>query len=42
MTLFISSNIWAQESPAKAAEGAVDGVKIKIDYHSPKVKERII
>jgi hypothetical protein len=42
MTLFISSNIWAQESPAKTAEGAVDGVKINIDYHSPKVKERII
>lgn len=42
MTLFISSNIWAQESPATTAEGMVDGVKIKIEYHSPKVKERII
>lgn len=42
LTLFISSNIWAQESPAISAEGVADGVKIKIDYHSPKVKERII
>lgn len=42
MTLFISSNIWAQESPAATAEGMADGVKIKIEYHSPKVKERII
>lgn len=41
-TLFISSNILAQESPAATAEGQADGVKIKIDYHSPKVKERII
>lgn len=42
MTLFISSNILAQESPAATAEGQTDGVKIKIEYHSPKVKERII
>lgn len=42
MTLFISSNIWAQESPVAIAEGMADGVKIKIEYHSPKVKERII
>ncbi len=42
ITLLISSNIWAQESPAATAEGLTEGVKIKIDYHSPKVKERII
>lgn len=37
----ISSFSWAQSPPA-SAENAVDGVKIKIDYHSPKVKGRII
>ena len=42
LIVFFSSNIWAQESPATSSEGSVNGVKIKIDYHSPKVKERII
>lgn len=42
LIVFFSSNIWAQESPATSAERSVNGVKIKIDYHSPKVKERII
>ncbi len=33
---------WAQLSPAATAENTVDGIKIKIDYHSPRVRERII
>lgn len=33
---------WAQESPASTAENTVDGVKITISYHSPKVKGRTI
>ncbi len=42
LVVLSSSNIWAQESPETSAEGSVNGVKIKIDYHSPKVKGRII
>ena len=38
----ITSFSCAQESPFTSAENTVDGVKIKIDYCSPKVKERII
>jgi hypothetical protein len=33
---------WAQLSPAATAENTVDGVKIIIQYHSPKVKGRVI
>ena len=33
---------WAQESPPATAEGTVNGVSIKVDYHSPKVKGRTI
>jgi len=33
---------YAQESPPATAEATVDGVSIKIDYHSPKVKGRTI
>jgi len=36
------SVLFAQESPPASAENTVNGVKIKIDYHSPRVKERII
>lgn len=32
----------AQESPPATAENTVKGKKITIDYHSPKVKDRII
>jgi hypothetical protein len=42
LIVIFSSNIWAQESPAASAEGSVNEVIIKIDYHSPKVKGRII
>lgn len=38
----VASISWAQESPPTLAEGSVDGVSIKINYHSPKVKGRII
>ena len=38
----ITSFSCAQESPFTSAENTVDGVKIKIDYCSPKVKERIM
>ena len=33
---------WAQLSPAASAENVVDGVTIKITYHSPRVRDRII
>ena len=33
---------WSQESPAASAESTIDGVKVKIEYHAPKVKDRII
>lgn len=42
LVLLATSISWAQESPAASAENTVNGVKIKIDYHSPKVKGRII
>lgn len=32
----------AQESPHTSVENTIDGVKINIEYHSPKVKGRII
>jgi hypothetical protein len=38
----VTSISWAQESPPKSAEGSVDGVSIKISYHSPQVKGRTI
>ncbi|MCK5369732.1 MAG: DUF2911 domain-containing protein [Cyclobacteriaceae bacterium] len=38
----ITSFSWAQESPHTNTENTVDGVKIIIEYHSPKVKGRII
>ncbi len=40
--LFLVSLSVAQESPPAKAENTVDGVKITINYHSPKVKERTI
>jgi len=39
---FIFSTSWAQESPAEVAENSVDGITVKISYHSPKVKGRTI
>lgn len=42
MLTLVASITWAQESPAAVAEGTVDGVTIKINYHSPKVKGRTI
>lgn len=43
LTVVLSiSVLFAQESPPASAENTVNGVKIKIDYHSPRVKERII
>ena len=41
ITLMVSLS-WAQESPPATAETSVDGVSIKVDYHSPKVKGRTI
>jgi len=41
VTVFASLS-WAQESPPASAEGTVDGITVKIDYHSPKVKGRTI
>ncbi len=40
--LFLVSLSFAQESPPSKAENTVDGVKITISYHSPKVKGRTI
>ncbi len=44
LLLFVLSDTiaWAQPSPEATAENTVNGVKIKIDYHSPRVRERII
>lgn len=42
MVIFFNSGLFAQESPASTAEKTVNGVNIKISYHSPKVKDRII
>jgi hypothetical protein len=42
MLMLIVSYSRAQESPPKTAENTVDGVKITINYSSPKVKERTI
>lgn len=42
MLMFTVSYSWAQESPPATAENTVDGVKITINYSSPKVKDRII
>jgi len=42
MITLLASLSWAQESPPSSAENTVDGVKIKIDYHAPKVKGRTI
>lgn len=42
MVVISTPILFAQESPPASAENTVNGVKIKIDYHSPKVKDRII
>ena len=42
MLMLIVSYSWAQESPPQTAENTVDGVKITINYSSPKVKGRTI
>jgi len=39
---FFNTASRAQESPHASAEATVNGVKITINYHSPKVKERTI
>jgi hypothetical protein len=39
---FIFSMSYAQESPPASAEATVNGVTVKINYSSPKVKERTI
>lgn len=36
------SNLRAQESPKASAQNTVNGVTVKIDYFSPRVRERII
>jgi hypothetical protein len=41
ISIFIFSTSWAQSPPA-TAENTVDGVTVKIDYHSPQVKGRTI
>ena len=40
--MLIATFSWAQESPHTVAENTIDGVKVTIDYHSPKVKGRTI
>ena len=40
--ILVAASSCAQESPFTSVENTVDGVKIQIDYCSPKVKERII
>ena len=42
LLILIVSVCWAQESPAEKAENTVDGITVNINYHSPKVKGRII
>lgn len=42
MIALVASITWAQESPPASAEATVDGVTIKINYHSPQVKGRTI
>lgn len=42
VVLFIFSMSYAQESPPASTAATVDGVTVKIDYFSPKVKERTI
>ena len=38
----VGSTAIAQESPAESASASVDGVKVEINYHSPRVKGRTI
>ena len=40
--ILVSSTSWGQESPPASAENTVDGIKISINYHSPRVKGRPI
>jgi hypothetical protein len=42
ITLLIFTGACAQKSPPAVAEKAVDGVNIKINYNSPRVRDRII
>jgi hypothetical protein len=42
ITLLIFTGACAQKSPPAVAEKVVDGVTIKINYNSPRVRERII
>ncbi|NJN26750.1 MAG: DUF2911 domain-containing protein [Cyclobacteriaceae bacterium] len=42
LTMGFSMKSTAQESPSATAQNTIDGVSITIEYHSPKVKERII
>jgi len=42
LALFVAITFmaYAQKSPRKQAEGAIDGVKVAVDYSSPSVKGR--
>jgi hypothetical protein len=42
LILLFTTTSWGQESPPASAENTVDGIKISINYYSPRVKERTI
>lgn len=42
VAMLFTTMSFAQESPPATAEATVDGVTVKISYHAPKVKERVI
>jgi hypothetical protein len=42
LTLFVSTLIFGQKSPAISVEGTIDEVNIKIEYSAPRVRERVI
>ena len=42
LTLFVSTLMFGQKSPASSLQGHVNDVKVNIEYSSPRVKERVI
>ncbi|MCK5816241.1 MAG: DUF2911 domain-containing protein [Flavobacteriaceae bacterium] len=42
LTLFVSTLMFGQKSPANSLQGHVNEVKVNIEYSSPRVNERVI
>ena len=42
LTLFVSTLMFGQKSPARTVEGNVKEISVKVEYSAPRVRERVI